>query len=506
MLLGRARRRSVSRWPPILAAISPYRGSQAGAKAMSPASSRYIGSMAPTADVVICGAGIAGIAAAHALAVGQGVSRVVLVDPEPPLTLTSDKSTEAYRNWWPGPDDAMVRLMNRSIDLLERWADGSRNRFLLNRRGYVYATANPARAARFLEEGALASAQGAGPLRVYHTTEQAAGYQPSAASGYRDHPNGADLFLDAESIRERFPWLSPDIVAVLHARRCGWLSGQQLGMMLLEEAKAAGATVVTGRVEAVEQLDGRVTGVRISGADGRSRRIGTPVFVNAAGPYARAVGTLVQAELPLFSEAHYKIAIEDTLGVVDRGTGLVILDDAQSFDWDDEERAELAADDSTRWLTTEMPAGIHLRPEGYGASRTVLMLWDYHSAHRYDAPEFPMPDDALYPELVLRGMTRLAPGLAAYLERLPHAYVDGGYYTKTRENRPLVGPCGIDGAYVIAAFSGFGLMAAPAAAELLAQQITGARPATYESAFLPSRYADPSYQARLSAWGSTGQL
>ena len=34
-----------------------------------------------------------------------------------PLSLTSDKSTECYRNWWPGPGDAMVRLMNRSIDL-----------------------------------------------------------------------------------------------------------------------------------------------------------------------------------------------------------------------------------------------------------------------------------------------------------------------------------------------------------------------------------------------------
>ena len=94
------------------------------------------------ADVVICGAGIAGIAAAHALAVTHGVANVVLVDERPPLTLTSDKSTEAYRNWWPGPDDAMVRLMNRSIDLLEQWSDASGDRFLMNRRGYVYATAD----------------------------------------------------------------------------------------------------------------------------------------------------------------------------------------------------------------------------------------------------------------------------------------------------------------------------------------------------------------------------
>ena len=59
-----------------------------------------------TAEVVICGAGIAGIAAAYHLAVKQGVRNVVLVDERPPMSLTSDKSTEAYRNWWPGPDDA----------------------------------------------------------------------------------------------------------------------------------------------------------------------------------------------------------------------------------------------------------------------------------------------------------------------------------------------------------------------------------------------------------------
>ena len=69
--------------------------------------------------IVICGAGIAGIALAYELAVRRGRRGVVLVDERPPLSLTSDKSTEAYRNWWPGPDDAMVRYMNRSIDLIE---------------------------------------------------------------------------------------------------------------------------------------------------------------------------------------------------------------------------------------------------------------------------------------------------------------------------------------------------------------------------------------------------
>src|SRR6266851_3921106 len=56
-----------------------------------------------SAEVVICGAGIAGIATAYHLAVRRGMRGVLLVDERPPLSLTSDKSAECYRNWWRGP-------------------------------------------------------------------------------------------------------------------------------------------------------------------------------------------------------------------------------------------------------------------------------------------------------------------------------------------------------------------------------------------------------------------
>jgi glycine/D-amino acid oxidase-like deaminating enzyme len=157
-------------------------------------------------------------------------------------------------------------------------------------------------------------------------------------------------------------------------------------------------------------------------------------------------------------------------------------------------------------MTEPMPPGIHLRPEGYHGSRTVLMLWDYHSAHRYDDAIFPLPEDPFYPEIVIRGMTKLAPGLQRYVDRLPRCQVDGGYYTKTVENRPLVGPLPVDGAYISAAFSGYGLMAAPAAGELLAAHVTGSTLPRYAGAFLPRRYESAEYRARVANWGSSGQL
>jgi glycine/D-amino acid oxidase-like deaminating enzyme len=116
-------------------------------------------------DAVVCGAGIAGIAAAHALR-EAGLARVALVEPGPVLGLTSDKSTECYRNWWPGPGDAMVALMNRSIDLMTEHARRSGNRFVMNRRGQVYATARPEVAEALDRRGHEAEELGASMLRV----------------------------------------------------------------------------------------------------------------------------------------------------------------------------------------------------------------------------------------------------------------------------------------------------------------------------------------------------
>src|SRR5215211_9381485 len=123
------------------------------------------------AESVIFGAGIAGIAAAYHLAVKQGMRNVVLVEPGAPLALTSDKSTEAYRNWWPGPGDAMVAFMNRSIDLLEDIARATDNRIQLNRRGYVYATADPARVPLLRQAAEEAATLGTGPLRIHDTSK-----------------------------------------------------------------------------------------------------------------------------------------------------------------------------------------------------------------------------------------------------------------------------------------------------------------------------------------------
>ncbi len=456
--------------------------------------------MSRSAEVVVCGAGIAGVALAHDLARKRGVKHVVLIDERPPLTLTSDKSSEAYRNWWPGPDDAMIRLMNRSIDLLEELARALSNRFLMNRRGYLWCTADPIRAEDYREHGLKAAAEGAGELRIHTGRMSDPDYRPHTADGWEDQPEGADLILEDMLLQQAFPYLGRDVFAALHTRRCGWLSGQQLGMELLERARAAGVELIEGRVEAVETTGGRVTGVRISGRSG-NRSIATGRFVDAAGPRLADVGRLLGIDLPVFSELHLKTSFEDHLGVVPRDLPFLIWDDPQRLAWTPEEREALSASEATRWLTRTLPAGAHMRPEG---RRHVLLLWPYHCDPVAETFPIEIPDE--YTELCLRGLTRVLPGFEAYLDRLPRPYVDGGYYTRTRENRPLACPLPVEGAFVHGALSGHGLMASSATAELCAAHITGEALPGYAPAFDLTRYEDPAYLARLEAWGEDGQL
>ena len=159
-----------------------------------------------TAEIVICGAGIAGVAAAYHLAVRRGLSDIVLVDERPPLSLTSDKSAECYRNWWPGPGDAMVAAMNRSIDLLEELARESGNVFRMNRRGYLFASADPARVPHFVRAAQEAATLGAGPVRLHD--RPSSDYRPAPADGFEAQPTGSDVITDRSLIRRHFGWLA----------------------------------------------------------------------------------------------------------------------------------------------------------------------------------------------------------------------------------------------------------------------------------------------------------
>ncbi len=281
-------------------------------------------------DTVSCGAGIAGISAGYQLTVNNGFKKGVLVDERPPMSLTSDKSTEAYRNWWPGPDSAMVAFMNRSIDLMDEWAQATNNVFHLNRRGYLYCTGDPARVPAFIEAAERAAAQGAGPARINEYVGPAEDFAL----------DGADVITEPAIIQKHFPYLTPATVAVVHARRCGWLSSTELGAYLLDEARAAGVELISDRVAGLDCAGGRIQGVKLASG----RKLATGIFVNAAGPFVAEVARYLDLDLPIYSERHTKIAFRDTLNVIPRDAPFTIWADPQTLAWSAEERAFLADD------------------------------------------------------------------------------------------------------------------------------------------------------------------
>jgi glycine/D-amino acid oxidase-like deaminating enzyme len=146
-----------------------------------------------------------------------------------------------------------------------------------------------------------------------------------------------------------------------------------------------------------------------------------------------------------------------------------------------------------------------VRPVDLAHGDELYLIWTFETAERPFV--WPPAFDPHYAEVVLRGAARMIPGLAPYVSSGSRGLVDGGYYCKTPENRPLIGPLPIEGAYVLGALSGMGVMSAHATAELLAAHVTEQRLPDYARWFLPSRYDDPKYRALVEQWGPlVGQL
>lgn len=416
--------------------------------------------MRHTAEIVVIGAGIAGVSTAYHLSVRHDVGDVVIVDPRPPLTLTSDKSTECYRNWW--PSQSMVDLMNRSIDIFEELA--TETEFGLNRNGYLFVTAR---------EQTLAQLES----QVQEGNEMGA----------------ASRLLDAGELRSEFGFITPEAVGGMLVERAGWFRAQDLGQWMFERARDHGTKLIAASV-----VD--IVGGTVLLSDGST--VSAPDIVIAAGPMSAAVAAMAGIDLPLFSELHLKVAFKDHLGIIPRGAPMTIWSDPQRLDWTREERAELTAM-GRHELLGEMPIYCHFRPEGGGESPYFVGLWEYHG--EVSEPTWPLPEDPLYPEVVMRGLTTMVPNLVPYLQRLPESFVDGGYYTKTRENRPLIGPSPVEGVHLVAGMSGFGVMVSAGAADLATRHLVGSDLPRYAGAFLLDRYDDPAYLATIETTDS-GQL
>jgi len=322
------------------------------------------------------------------------------------------------------------------------------------------------------------------------------------------------------------PFLAADASSLLVASRAGWMSAQQMGMELLSKARDAGAaTLIPSSLQGVRTAsDGKVEAALLS-VPGESEplEVRTGAVVNAAGPYAGVVDALLRGgggeggggrELPLQNEVHAKAVLRDDLSAVPGDAPMVVWTDPVTLPWSEEEaEALLEIGGFEASLAGSLPGGFHLRPYP-GKPHSLLMLWE--AIHADVAVPREPPEEAelrgsLFAELTLRALSRAVPALGGYLgedgSMTANVSVDGGYYSKAPDNLPLIGPAagGPRGAYVCAGLSGYGIMAANAAGELLAKHVTGAPlPEAYAAGFLPERWESEEYRRGVES-GAVGK-
>lgn len=441
-------------------------------------------------DVAIIGAGNVGIAVAYYLVKQHGAQRITLVDPRDPMSLTSAQSGENYRNWWSHP--TMTAFTDHSISLMEALDRESGGRLNMTRGGYVLATRRQ-RPQDLIDNLYRGYGREPGLIRFH---EAAAGdYRPPQRTPWSEAPLGVDVLLDQGLIRTTFPTLDPELRTVLHVRRAGSISAQQMGQVMLEAIRAAGGSVRRAEVRGISA--GAPFRLELQSDQGTAT-LKADRIVNAAGPYLRDIGRMLGDEPPVHNVYQQKISFEDRLGAIPRTLPFTIDLDPQQLAWDDGDRELLQANPATRFLTEPMPGGIHCRPEGAVNGAWVKLGWAYNEASSDVFAEPPM--DPHYPDILLRGASRTHAGLKAYIGRLPrgmHHY--GGYYTMTPENWPLIGRTNVPGAFIAGALSGFGSMAACATGALCAAWITGAPIPDYARALSGDRHADARLMQELVA-------
>ena len=82
----------------------------------------------------------------------------------------------------------------------------------------------------------------------------------------------------------------------------------------------------------------------------------------------------------------------------------------------------------------------------------------------------------------------------------------GGYYTRTVENWPLIGPLPMAGVYIAGALAGYGTMSACAVGELCSDWVMSGERPSYADYFHIDRYQDAKLIQLMQSADNDGQL
>ena len=447
-------------------------------------------------EIVIIGAGLAGISSAYYLSKKYKKKSIVLIDPRPPLSFTTAQSGNNFRNWWPHP--SMTAATNRSIELLREIAQESCNAIHLNQSGYLLATRD-----KNIEP--MLEALSYADIRE-HNTGSSKLYQQSLKQEWQDDVSGVDIINDSSLIKDLYPNFNTDINNLIHLRRAGDIDGQALGQFMLKYIKSNGGTVHTGKVIDIENTNNYCLTVESSQ---ETYEICCDIVVNAAGPFVKQISTMLNCDLDVKNYYQQKILFADKNNCVPRDLPFSIDIDEQTLEWSNEERELFSSEPDMQWLLNEISGSVHCRPEGGQNNNWVKLGWAYNTLP--SEPQDDLFNDARYdpsfPEIVLRGASNLNPNFKSYLNDMPSNIVHyGGYYTMTEENWPLISKLDNKSAYIVGALSGFGTMLSCAAGELCADHIFGTDLPEHAADLSFERYENAKLMHELTSTDNKGLL
>lgn len=262
---------------------------------------------------------------------------------------------------------------------------------------------------------------------------------------------GADVaLLTAEALAVRFPWLNTADVAQasLGGAGEGWLDGEAWARALGAKARSLGAVWRHDRVVGLPRDGARIAAAQLAGGD----RLEADAFINAAGPWAGALGGLAGLAVPV--HARRRTVFMLTCPTPLPATPLVV-------------------DNSGCWFRSEGRGFIGgWSPGDVDADPDDLPL---------DQPDLAQFEERLWPALAHR-----VPAFEAL--RMQHAWA-GYYEVHPLDHNALIGPHPLCANFWLCnGFSGHGLQHAPAAGRGLAELLLDGRFSSLDlSAFSPQR-------------------
>jgi glycine/D-amino acid oxidase-like deaminating enzyme len=376
------------------------------------------------ADAVVIGAGAFGLSAGYQLA-AHGVGEVVVLDRFAPGSQTSPRAAGLYKLIQ--ADETRTRLAQSSIEVI---------------RGFSEVTGVPL---AYMQSGSVLAAR---------TAEHAAlvDEEAEASAGW-----GIELEkIDAEGVRRIAPYLTgrdirsayfvPGDIYIEEPRSLldAYMAAiTQLGSLVIGEAPVTGIRVDNGEITSVSTPRGE---------------IGTPLVIDAAGAWARAVGALAGVEVVVAPVRHQLLITRPIAGMSPQEPIARIVD-----------------------------ASAYLRP-----ARGGLMMGGMESDPmaidpRLD-PGFSIPDTPLDIG-VLDELTEALGPLVPALGDTPVAEHRGGLFTMTPDARFLAGPVpSVRGFWTATGCNGSGFSISAGIGRALAEWIVGGEPEIDLSSFDPGRF------------------